>query len=175
MGSSTKWWRCSRKPKPRTRKSPARRSATSSRSTACASRWRMAPGAWCGPHQTNPSWSWWWKARSRSSACATCSSRWTRCGANSRKSANTTSRSDRALYVLVDVDFDGAAKHRAPSLQIRLHPRVAGDLLAVYLEAFGRLVFNLLHEFCRVVDVLQHAYVRLTEHLVKWRHRLDHG
>ena len=93
-----------------------------------------------------------------SSACATCSRRWTRCCANSRKSANTTRRSDRAPHFLVDVDFDAAGKHRAPSLQIRLHPGVAGDLLAVYLEAFGRLVFDLLDEFCRVVDVLQQAY-----------------
>ena len=36
--------------------SPARRSAISSPSTACASCWRTAPGAWCAPPPTSPSW-----------------------------------------------------------------------------------------------------------------------
>ena len=40
----------------RARPSPARRSATSSPSTACASCWRTAPGAWCAPPPTSPSW-----------------------------------------------------------------------------------------------------------------------
>ena len=37
-------------------RSPARRSATSSPSTACAWRWRTAPGASCAPPPTSPSW-----------------------------------------------------------------------------------------------------------------------
>ena len=64
----------------------ASRSATSSRSTACASRSRTAPGAWCAPPRTSPnSWSW-SRARCRRRACARCSRRSTPCCARTRRS-----------------------------------------------------------------------------------------
>ena len=72
----------------------ASRSAISSPSTACASRSRTAPGAWCAPRPTSRNWSWWSKARCRKRACATCSRRSTPCCAPIRKSASTTRRFD---------------------------------------------------------------------------------
>ena len=75
-------------------RSPARRSAISSPSTACASRCRTAPGAWCARHPTSPSWWSWSKARRRKRACARCSRRSTACCARIRKSATTIRRSD---------------------------------------------------------------------------------
>src|SRR5499426_4188192 len=77
-----------------TRRSPASRSATSSPSTACASRSRTAPGAWYAPPPTSPSWWWWWKARCQRRACATCFGPSTACCASTRKSANITRRSE---------------------------------------------------------------------------------
>ena len=38
------------------RPSPARRSASSSPSTACVSCWQMEPGGWCAPPPTNRNW-----------------------------------------------------------------------------------------------------------------------
>ena len=77
----------------RARRSPASRSAISSPSTACASRSRTAPGAWCAPPPTSRSWWSWSKARRRRRACARCSRRWTRVLRSIRKSAPTTRRS----------------------------------------------------------------------------------
>ena len=77
-------------------RSRASRSAISSPSTACASRSRTAPGAWCAPHRTSRSWWWWSKARSRKRACARCSRRSMPCCARIRKSANTIRSSKRA-------------------------------------------------------------------------------
>ena len=54
-------------------RSPASRFAISSRSTACGSPSRTAPGAWCGPRPTSRNWWWWSRARCRKRACATCS------------------------------------------------------------------------------------------------------
>ena len=51
---------------------PEDRSA-SSRSMACASPWKTAPGAWCAPRPTSRRWWWWWKARPRKPICGRCS------------------------------------------------------------------------------------------------------
>src|SRR5262249_61700920 len=63
----------------------------------------------------------------------------------------------RLAGLLVDVDFDRSRHERAPGLQIGLHPRVAGDALAVELEKFGGVVLDLVHEAGRIGDGLQQA------------------
>ena len=55
---------------------------------------RTAAGAWCGRHPTSRNWWWWWRARCPSSACATCSRRWTACCARIRRSASIIRRFD---------------------------------------------------------------------------------
>ena len=84
-------------PRPRARRSPGKPSAIWSPSTACASRSRTAPGAWCAPRRTSRSWWWWWRARCRRRACATCSRRSTACCARTRKSASIIRRFERRL------------------------------------------------------------------------------
>lgn len=48
--------------------------------------------------------------------------------------------------VLVDVDLNRAGKERPPRVQIGLHHRFAGELLAVEFEGLVRLVFDHLQE-----------------------------
>src|ERR671937_459130 len=59
--------------------------------------------------------------------------------------------------LLIDIELDCPAEHRTPSLQIGLHPRIAGELVAVELDRLVGLVFDLLHDPPRVVHVLQQA------------------
>ena len=59
--------------RPRAKRCSARRSSASSRSTACASPWKTAPGAWCARPPTSRRWWWWWKARPRKPICGRCS------------------------------------------------------------------------------------------------------
>ena len=73
-----------------------RRSPTSSRSTACVSCSRTAPGGWCAPRPTSRNWWWWWKARPRRGTCGPSSPGSTPICRAMRKSANTTRRSDGA-------------------------------------------------------------------------------
>src|SRR5262249_49190812 len=77
----------------------------------------------------------------------------------------------RLAGLLVNVDFDRARDERAPGLQVGLHPRVAGDALAIELEEFGGVVFDLVHEAGRVVHVLQQADPPPAERLEERRRR----
>src|ERR1700733_4649181 len=161
------------------------RSAISTPSTACASPSRTAPGASSAPHPTSRNWSWSSRALCRRRACATCSPRSMPSFVRARKSANKIRRynssapakaaEDEKSNFLINVDFERAGKHGAPGLQVNLHPRVAGDALPVELPVLARLVFDQLHEFRRIVDILQQANFGFAEHLVKRRRRLDHG
>src|SRR5262245_53189689 len=69
--------------------------------------------------------------------------------------------------LLIDVDFDGSAKHCPPGLEIGLDPGVAGETLAVELERLVGLVFDFVHEARWVVDVLEEAKALAAEHLVE--------
>ena len=69
---------------------------------------------------------------------------------------STTWRAPRSHFP-VNVDLDAAGKHRAPGLQIDLHARIAGELLAVQLHRLRCLVVHLLQEAVGVVHVLQTA------------------
>src|SRR5262245_57099792 len=85
-----------------------------------------------------------------------------------------TSAAAKLFHRLIDVDLDRAAQHRAPGLYIGLKAGVAGDALAVELERFRGVVFDLLDVAGRVVDVLQQAHARAPECLEERRRRLDH-
>ena len=57
-----------------------------------------------------------------------------------------TAASSAFSHVLVDVDLDGTGKERPPGVQISLHHRFAGELLAVEFECLIRLVLDHLKE-----------------------------
>ena len=56
----------------------------------------------------------------------------------------------------------------------RFDPQVAGKLLPIELPVLVRLVFDLLDELARIVDVLQKADPGIAEHLIEGRRGLDH-
>src|ERR1700731_5307913 len=78
-------------------------------------------------------------------------------------------RGAEELHFLKNVDLQRAGEHHPPGLQKSLHPNVAGDALPVELPVFVGLVFDLLDELGRVVDVLQQAHLGIAEHLVERR------
>src|SRR5262249_4270273 len=77
--------------------------------------------------------------------------------------------------LLVDVDIDRSAQHRAPGLQIGLHPRVACHLLPVQLERLMGFVLDLLHDALGIVHVLQEAHALAAERRNERPAHLQHG
>src|SRR5262245_51439686 len=73
--------------------------------------------------------------------------------------------------VAIHVDLDGAGEQRAPSLQIGLNARIAGDPLAVELDDLVGLVFHFMNEAGWIVHILQQAKPVPAERLVKRRRR----
>src|SRR5208337_1192597 len=57
----------------------------------------------------------------------------------------------------VDVDLHRTGQQRTPGLQIGLHPRIAGDPLAIDLDNLVGVVFNFVNEPCRIIHILQES------------------